>query len=113
MSNQLTAEQQRRIEENRRRALERRAQRLGQSPSTATQFQPPKHGLNSDPNTLARHRETQSSVPPPKRFVPPFKKDSPASYHPNQGAKQQHLSGAGSPINQSGLSKQVRSGLKD
>uniref|UniRef100_A0AAX7SU15 SWI/SNF-related matrix-associated actin-dependent regulator of chromatin subfamily A-like protein 1 n=1 Tax=Astatotilapia calliptera TaxID=8154 RepID=A0AAX7SU15_ASTCA len=34
MSNQLTAEQQRMIEENRRKALERRAQRLGQANST-------------------------------------------------------------------------------
>uniref|UniRef100_A0A8C3G946 SWI/SNF-related matrix-associated actin-dependent regulator of chromatin subfamily A-like protein 1 n=1 Tax=Cyclopterus lumpus TaxID=8103 RepID=A0A8C3G946_CYCLU len=36
MSNQLTVEQQRKIEENRRRALERRAQRLGQTTTTTS-----------------------------------------------------------------------------
>ncbi|XP_061648112.1 SWI/SNF-related matrix-associated actin-dependent regulator of chromatin subfamily A-like protein 1 isoform X1 [Phyllopteryx taeniolatus] len=42
MSTTLTAEQQRMIEENRRKALERRAQRLGQNPTSAPkQFVPP------------------------------------------------------------------------
>uniref|UniRef100_A0A665WX77 SWI/SNF-related matrix-associated actin-dependent regulator of chromatin subfamily A-like protein 1 n=1 Tax=Echeneis naucrates TaxID=173247 RepID=A0A665WX77_ECHNA len=44
MSNQLTAEQQRKIEENRRKALERRAQRLGQTaagPSSSKHQQVP------------------------------------------------------------------------
>uniref|UniRef100_A0A8C4HQK8 SWI/SNF-related matrix-associated actin-dependent regulator of chromatin subfamily A-like protein 1 n=1 Tax=Dicentrarchus labrax TaxID=13489 RepID=A0A8C4HQK8_DICLA len=73
MSNQLTAEQQRKIEENRRRALERRAQRLGQSTSsskqtpggfssTSVQVQPSKQSFTADPATLGHHRETPSSA---------------------------------------------------
>uniref|UniRef100_A0A8C4HM85 SWI/SNF-related matrix-associated actin-dependent regulator of chromatin subfamily A-like protein 1 n=1 Tax=Dicentrarchus labrax TaxID=13489 RepID=A0A8C4HM85_DICLA len=83
----LTAEQQRKIEENRRRALERRAQRLGQSTSsskqtpggfssTSVQVQPSKQSFTADPATLGHHRETPSSASAPKLFVPPFKKDS-------------------------------------
>uniref|UniRef100_A0A3B4ZBX5 SWI/SNF-related matrix-associated actin-dependent regulator of chromatin subfamily A-like protein 1 n=1 Tax=Stegastes partitus TaxID=144197 RepID=A0A3B4ZBX5_9TELE len=64
MSNQLTAEQQRKIEENRRKALERRAQRLGQtigtdkqssagSSSTSVQAQPPKQSFSTDPTRRA------------------------------------------------------------
>uniref|UniRef100_A0A8D0AHD9 SWI/SNF-related matrix-associated actin-dependent regulator of chromatin subfamily A-like protein 1 n=1 Tax=Sander lucioperca TaxID=283035 RepID=A0A8D0AHD9_SANLU len=92
MSNQLTAEQQRKIEENRRRALERRAQRLGQTIRSDTQtssglsstsvqvtLQPSKQSVASDPATLAQH--TASA---PKRFVPPFKKDSPSFNNYNQ-----------------------------
>uniref|UniRef100_A0A8D0DET9 SWI/SNF-related matrix-associated actin-dependent regulator of chromatin subfamily A-like protein 1 n=1 Tax=Sander lucioperca TaxID=283035 RepID=A0A8D0DET9_SANLU len=111
MSNQLTAEQQRKIEENRRRALERRAQRLGQTIRSDTQtssglsstsvqvtLQPSKQSVASDPATLAQH--TASA---PKRFVPPFKKDSPSFNNYNQGPKQQqqnqHVS---SPVLSSG-----------
>uniref|UniRef100_A0A671Z2A2 SWI/SNF-related matrix-associated actin-dependent regulator of chromatin subfamily A-like protein 1 n=1 Tax=Sparus aurata TaxID=8175 RepID=A0A671Z2A2_SPAAU len=80
MSNQLTAEQQRIIEENRRKALERRAQRLGQTTSsnkqisvgfsgTSVQVQPPKHSVNSEAATLAQHRGTHSSAAAPKPFT--------------------------------------------
>ncbi|XP_032384943.1 SWI/SNF-related matrix-associated actin-dependent regulator of chromatin subfamily A-like protein 1 isoform X3 [Etheostoma spectabile] len=82
MSTQLTAEQQRKIEENRRRALERRAQRLGQTISSDTQTS--KQSVASDPATLAQH--TASA---PKRFVPPFKQDSPSFNNYKQGPKQQ------------------------
>ncbi|XP_062287547.1 SWI/SNF-related matrix-associated actin-dependent regulator of chromatin subfamily A-like protein 1 [Scomber scombrus] len=83
MSYQLTAEQQRKIEENRRKALERRAERLGQTVTTNKQnslgynsasvnvFQPPKPSAPTGPVTISHHRETNA----PKRFVPPFKKD--------------------------------------
>ncbi|KAF1382463.1 hypothetical protein PFLUV_G00144040 [Perca fluviatilis] len=109
MSNQLTAEQQRKIEENRRRALERRAQRLGQTISSDTQtssglsstsvqvtLQPSKQSVTSDHATLAQH--TSSA---PKRFVPPFKKDSPSFNNYKQGPKQQQLSATSNQINQS------------
>uniref|UniRef100_A0A8D0DEV6 SWI/SNF-related matrix-associated actin-dependent regulator of chromatin subfamily A-like protein 1 n=1 Tax=Sander lucioperca TaxID=283035 RepID=A0A8D0DEV6_SANLU len=92
MSNQLTAEQQRKIEENRRRALERRAQRLGQTIRSDTQTS---SGLTSAP----------------KRFVPPFKKDSPSFNNYNQGPKQQQqLSATSNQINQisSDSTRQVR-----
>ncbi|XP_076603149.1 SWI/SNF-related matrix-associated actin-dependent regulator of chromatin subfamily A-like protein 1 [Chaetodon auriga] len=112
MSNQLTAEQQRKIEENRRRALERRAQRLGQTvcsnkqtsvgfSGTSVQPQHPKQSGNSDPGTLTHHRETPSTSSAPKRFVPPFKEDSQCLYNQNQGPKHQHLSGTGNQITQS------------
>lgn len=100
MSNQLTAEQQRKIEENRRKALERRAQRLGQTissnkqtsvgfNSTSLQVQPLKQSVNSDRATLSHHRETPNSASAPKRFVPPFKQDS------------QRLYSTGNQVNQS------------
>ncbi|XP_034742420.1 SWI/SNF-related matrix-associated actin-dependent regulator of chromatin subfamily A-like protein 1 isoform X3 [Etheostoma cragini] len=110
MSTQLTAEQQRKIEENRRRALERRAQRLGQTISSDTQtssglssrssvpktLQPSKQSVASDPATLAQH--TASA---PKLFVPPFKKDSPSLNNYKQGPKQQQLSATSNQIYQS------------
>ncbi|XP_059199416.1 SWI/SNF-related matrix-associated actin-dependent regulator of chromatin subfamily A-like protein 1 [Centropristis striata] len=116
MSNQLTAEQQRKIEENRRKALERRAQRLGQTISnnnqtsvsfsgTSVQEQPSsKQTFASDPANRTHHRETPSSAPAPKRFVPPFKKDSPAFNNYNQGQKNQQLSSNSNQINQSSSS---------
>lgn len=109
MSNQLTAEQQRKIEENRRKALERRAQRLGQTSvgfsSTSVQVQPCKRTAASEPAP-----RTLSSASAPNRFVPPFKKDF-NNY--NQGPKHQHLSGTSNQLNQSTLyssasSRQVR-----
>uniref|UniRef100_A0A7N9AXB3 SWI/SNF-related matrix-associated actin-dependent regulator of chromatin subfamily A-like protein 1 n=1 Tax=Mastacembelus armatus TaxID=205130 RepID=A0A7N9AXB3_9TELE len=79
MSNQLTAEQKRKIEENRRKALERRAQRLGQTVSTdkqisagfnsssaSVQTQPPKHSAATDPATLAHHRDTSNPISAPQ-----------------------------------------------
>uniref|UniRef100_A0A8C4HPM3 SWI/SNF-related matrix-associated actin-dependent regulator of chromatin subfamily A-like protein 1 n=1 Tax=Dicentrarchus labrax TaxID=13489 RepID=A0A8C4HPM3_DICLA len=122
MSNQLTAEQQRKIEENRRRALERRAQRLGQSTSsskqtpggfssTSVQVQPSKQSFTADPATLGHHRETPSSASAPKLFVPPFKKDSQSFYNlkqvidPLPQTKSQHVS---SPVLSSGGSAGVK-----
>ncbi|XP_036965140.1 SWI/SNF-related matrix-associated actin-dependent regulator of chromatin subfamily A-like protein 1 [Acanthopagrus latus] len=110
MSNQLTAEQQRKIEENRRKALERRAQRLGQTTSSnkqipvgfgsaSVQVQPPKHSVNSEAATLAHHREAHSPSAAPKPFVPPFKKDSQSFLNQNQDPKNQQLSSTGNRIN--------------
>nr|XP_046260355.1 SWI/SNF-related matrix-associated actin-dependent regulator of chromatin subfamily A-like protein 1 [Scatophagus argus] len=114
MSTQLTAEQQRKIEENRRRALERRAQRLGQTisnnkqtpvvfSSSSVQVQAPKQGINSDPATFTHHRETPCSASAPKRVVLPFKQDLQTFSNQNQGPKPQQSSGIGSQINQSNL----------
>ncbi|XP_068186200.1 SWI/SNF-related matrix-associated actin-dependent regulator of chromatin subfamily A-like protein 1 [Antennarius striatus] len=77
MSDQLTVEQQQRIEENRRKALERRAQRLGQTVSkdhqapadtsgTSMRVHPHKYSSNSGPAAVVHHRET-------------FRKESPSS----------------------------------
>lgn len=117
MSNQLTAEQQRMIEENRRKALERRAQRLGQanstnvkpsvgSISTSVQTQLPKQ--SPDPVASVQHRET--SVSGPKCFPPPLKREP-------QSQSQQQLPGTSSHFNQSTVcnsasSNQVRFMLK-
>ncbi|XP_045909723.1 SWI/SNF-related matrix-associated actin-dependent regulator of chromatin subfamily A-like protein 1 isoform X1 [Micropterus dolomieu] len=114
MSNQLSAEQQRKIEENRRRALERRAQRLAQTvnsskqtsvgfSSTSLQAHPPVQINASDLATLAHHREAPSSASAQTWFVPPFKKDSESFSNQNQGTKHQQLSGTGNQINQSTL----------
>eukprot|EP00064_Thunnus_orientalis_P009349 superscaffoldBa00001180_g9373 len=108
MSYQLTVEQQRKIEENRRKALERRAQRLGQTVTTNKQnspgynstsvnvFQPPKQSALPDPATLSHHRETNDQASAPMRFVPPFKKDSQS--FSNQNPKLQQVSGTGNQI---------------
>uniref|UniRef100_A0A669DK12 SWI/SNF-related matrix-associated actin-dependent regulator of chromatin subfamily A-like protein 1 n=1 Tax=Oreochromis niloticus TaxID=8128 RepID=A0A669DK12_ORENI len=104
MSNQLTADQQRMIEENRRKALERRAQRLGQanstnvkpsvdSKSTSVQTQLPKQ--SPDPVASVQHRET--SVSGPKCFPPPLKREP-------QSQSQQQLPGTSSHFNQSTVS---------
>ncbi|KAG7227483.1 hypothetical protein INR49_005297 [Caranx melampygus] len=106
MSNQLTAEQQRKIEENRRKALERRAQRLGQAVSTDKQtaagfsitsshVQPQKQTVAPHPAALAPHRDTSSSVTAPKRFIPPPQKQSQNLSNQRQGAQHQDLSGSG------------------
>lgn len=117
MSNQLTAEQQRKIEENRRKALERRAQRLGQAVSTDKQtsagfgitsshIQPQKHTGAPHPAALAPH----SSVNALKRFMPPPQKQPQTLSNQRQGAQHQGLSGSGTQINNtnSGSSRQVR-----
>ncbi|TNN03096.1 hypothetical protein fugu_000125 [Takifugu bimaculatus] len=86
MSNQLTAEQTRKIEENRRKALERRAQRLGQIASSNNQTsgsfsstpEPPKANLN----TCTLIRVTSNSGSAPKLLGLPFKQDS-AGLKPN------------------------------
>lgn len=77
MSNYLTADQQRKIEENRRKALERRAQRLATSTNQnvgnlSSTSQPLKSNLN--PCTLTR--ETSNSGSASKLFSQPFKQDS-------------------------------------
>lgn len=113
MSYQLTAEQQRKIEENRRKALERRAQRLGQTATTNKQNSPgynstsvnvfPKESAPTGPVTINIHRQTNAP-----KFVPPFKKDL-QSFN-NENPK---LSGNGKQITPSTLhnstsSRQVR-----
>lgn len=112
MSNRLTAEQQRKIEENRRRALERRAQRLGQAVkqtsagfnSTSVQIQPSKQSVAPDPAALAHHRDTSSPASAPQRFVPLPRKESQSFNNQTQGApKHQQLSDSGNQINQSPL----------
>ncbi|KAM4608367.1 SWI/SNF-related matrix-associated actin-dependent regulator of chromatin subfamily A-like protein 1 [Polymixia lowei] len=99
MSNQLTVEQQRRIEENRQKALERRAQRLGQPVTTNQQIS---KGYNSTPK-YSEHNEQAPSYPThqrgttsisaskPGQFVPPFKNVSQKNIHPNQKSKPQQL----------------------
>lgn len=120
MSSQLTAEQQRKIEENRRKALERRAQRLGQSAGTSQQpsagfrgsavhAQPPKHGVS-----LAPAAHTTSSFASKRCGPPTFKKDF-QSFSNQTLQPQQPPPGAGSQINQNALknsSKQVSYALK-
>ncbi|KAM3607867.1 uncharacterized protein V6R79_015411 [Siganus canaliculatus] len=110
MSNQLTAEQQRKIEENRRKALERRAQRLGQTINSnqqtsvggySTSVQAPKHGVYSSSATSTHHSNTPSSTSAPKVFAPTLKKGSESVTVFNQVSKPQHLSGIGNQINKS------------
>uniref|UniRef100_A0A673CK16 SWI/SNF-related matrix-associated actin-dependent regulator of chromatin subfamily A-like protein 1 n=1 Tax=Sphaeramia orbicularis TaxID=375764 RepID=A0A673CK16_9TELE len=71
------------IEENRRKALERRAQRLGLANSTngprpayKSGPQPPRPSTAAAPSSLSHHSEPPGPVSAPKRptFVPPFKK---------------------------------------
>ncbi|KAK5861167.1 hypothetical protein PBY51_022583 [Eleginops maclovinus] len=116
MSNQLTTEQQRMIEENKRKALERRAQRLGQTIGdnkqtsagfNSTSLHTYKRQLDSDP-VAAPHRETLSSASAPKRFVPPFQKDSRSLNNYNQGSKQQLLSTSDKRIHQNTNSASTR-----
>ncbi|XP_072253268.1 SWI/SNF-related matrix-associated actin-dependent regulator of chromatin subfamily A-like protein 1 isoform X1 [Leuresthes tenuis] len=112
MSNQLTAEQQRKIEENRRKALERRAQRLGQTvscskqPSTvfkgpSEQAQLHKQGVSQDHAVTSHQRETLASAQ--KKFVPPFRKESQSSSNQIQQPNHQVLSGTSNQIIQSTL----------
>ncbi|KAM4562016.1 SWI/SNF-related matrix-associated actin-dependent regulator of chromatin subfamily A-like protein 1 isoform 1-T1 [Fundulus diaphanus] len=93
MSNQLTAEQQRKIEENRRKALERRAQRLGQQPSA---------GLNVAlvQVDLSKLGETHRN---PSFSAPPFKKDSQLSSNPIHRPTHQLLAGSSNEINRNTL----------
>ncbi|KAK7939531.1 hypothetical protein WMY93_002857 [Mugilogobius chulae] len=73
MSNQLTAEQQRMIEENRRKALERRAQRLAQvapTNSPATTSGSLMHKPNASPVSDTEHTVQPSTL---NRCVPSFK----------------------------------------
>ncbi|KAM9805139.1 SWI/SNF-related matrix-associated actin-dependent regulator of chromatin subfamily A-like protein 1 [Neosynchiropus ocellatus] len=78
MSNQLTSEQQRKIEENRRKALERRAQRLGLNPASSggASLQPPQKRTLPNPAPVSHHQQPPGAPPAPKRFAPPVKRDS-------------------------------------
>uniref|UniRef100_A0A3P9IRJ4 SWI/SNF-related matrix-associated actin-dependent regulator of chromatin subfamily A-like protein 1 n=1 Tax=Oryzias latipes TaxID=8090 RepID=A0A3P9IRJ4_ORYLA len=81
MSNQLTAEQQRKIEENRRKALERRAERLGQTVSSTKQ---PPAGSSTGPGHAQAKKpsaplhpagpDDHSGAPAPKHFASSFQK---------------------------------------
>ncbi|XP_007577659.1 SWI/SNF-related matrix-associated actin-dependent regulator of chromatin subfamily A-like protein 1 isoform X2 [Poecilia formosa] len=94
MSNQLTAEQQRKIEENRRKALERRAQRLGQQTSAGFNGA----SVQTDfPKQSENHRNPPLSVPP--RFVPPFKQDSQITSNQIHRPNQQLLPGTSNQVN--------------
>ncbi|KAM6934194.1 SWI/SNF-related matrix-associated actin-dependent regulator of chromatin subfamily A-like protein 1 [Xenentodon cancila] len=112
MSKQLTAEQQRQIEENRLKALERRAQRLGRSTGSSNQPpagfdgisvppQLPKQTVTSNHGVTANHGHTSTSAP--KTFVPPFKKESQTFTDQPQLPKQQMVSGSDYQINQTTL----------
>uniref|UniRef100_A0A7N6BDB4 SWI/SNF-related matrix-associated actin-dependent regulator of chromatin subfamily A-like protein 1 n=1 Tax=Anabas testudineus TaxID=64144 RepID=A0A7N6BDB4_ANATE len=113
MPNQLTAEQQRKIEENRQKALERRALRLGQSVSTnkqtpvgfntaSVQIQPHKQSIAPDWAVITNHGDTSISGSAPKLFVQPFKNDAQSSNIHSRGLKHQQFSS-----NQIGQSIQV------
>ncbi|XP_067373187.1 SWI/SNF-related matrix-associated actin-dependent regulator of chromatin subfamily A-like protein 1 isoform X2 [Channa argus] len=103
MPNQLTAEQQRKIEENRQKALERRAQRLGEATSlnkhiplgfnsTSVQIQPPKQSFSAE---LPRNLDRPSSI------HALFRKDTQIFGTANQASKHQQFFFTG---NQIGLS---------
>ncbi|KAF7653429.1 hypothetical protein LDENG_00082990 [Lucifuga dentata] len=94
MSNQLSVEQLRKIEENRQRALERRAQRLAQTVST-------NRNTSAGCSASDPHREIYStSASAPKRFVPPFKNISQSHVNQNKESNTQQTSGTGNQISQ-------------
>ncbi|KAM3861944.1 SWI/SNF-related matrix-associated actin-dependent regulator of chromatin subfamily A-like protein 1 [Diretmus argenteus] len=95
MSGQLTVEQQRQIEENRQRALARRAQRLGQTTISST---------------LTHQRGTStSSAFRPGQFVSPSAKVSQNHFRPNQDIQPQQLvSGSGRVPPNSASSRQIQ-----
>lgn len=77
MSNHLTAEQQRKIAENRRKALERRAQRLATSTNQIVgSFRCTSEPLKTNLNPCTLTRETSKSGSASKLFCQPFKQDS-------------------------------------
>ncbi|XP_047227162.1 SWI/SNF-related matrix-associated actin-dependent regulator of chromatin subfamily A-like protein 1 [Girardinichthys multiradiatus] len=101
MSNQLTAEQQRKIEENRRKALERRAQR--QQPPAGCNGASAQADLSKQSEN---HRNPPFSAPP--RFVPPFKKDSQMSSNQIDRTNHQLQPGSGNQLNQNTLNNPPR-----
>ncbi|KAM4730927.1 SWI/SNF-related matrix-associated actin-dependent regulator of chromatin subfamily A-like protein 1 [Anableps anableps] len=103
MSNQLTAEQQRKIEANRRKALERRAQRLGQQPSAGFNGASVQTDLSKQSEN---HRNPPLSAPP--LFLPPFKKDSQISSKQIHTPNQQLQLGTSNQINQNTLNSSSR-----
>lgn len=77
MSNHLTAEQQRKIEENRRKALERRAQRLASSTTQIVgSLNSTSEPLKSNLNQCTITTQTSNSASASKLFRPPFKQNS-------------------------------------
>lgn len=97
MSNQLTAEQQRMIEENRRKALERRALRLAQTNTGNGQASLlPSKGASERANPKLADVYHQRATPnvaaaaaAPKQFVAPVKQHSESRLH---GATGNHIS---------------------
>lgn len=98
MSNQLTAEQQRMIEENRRKALERRALRLAQanpgdgqasllSPKGASELANSKLVQRATPNLKTAAEAAAAAAP--KQFVAPVKR-----YESRVDAPGKHISHA-------------------
>ncbi|XP_037345329.2 SWI/SNF-related matrix-associated actin-dependent regulator of chromatin subfamily A-like protein 1 [Pungitius pungitius] len=116
MSNQLTAEQQRKIEENRQRALQRRAQRLGNTSSintntpvsisrTSVQVQPSDHAAHH------RHPGALGSALAPERVVQPFKRDLTSFNNYNQGQKYKQLNAnqiKQGPLHNSASTRQIQ-----
>ncbi|XP_076018014.1 SWI/SNF-related matrix-associated actin-dependent regulator of chromatin subfamily A-like protein 1 [Genypterus blacodes] len=99
MSHQLTAEQQRKIEENRQRALERRAQRLGQAGGT---------GRPAGCDGAAQRLETPS-ISATTRFVQPFRKLPETPVSQNQDPNTLQVSGSGlSSLKHTAPSEQVK-----
>lgn len=91
MPNQLTEEQQRKIEENRRKALERRAQRLGQTASnrmvTSAEVQPQKQSA-----ATVGHPGGSIPVYAPQQSAQPLIKDAQTRMNQNHGLKHQQFS---------------------
>ncbi|XP_037542322.1 SWI/SNF-related matrix-associated actin-dependent regulator of chromatin subfamily A-like protein 1 [Nematolebias whitei] len=115
MSSQLTVEQQRKIEENRRKALERRAQRLGQTTGTSkqpsagfsgstVQAQPPRQGVSLGPDAHITSNFASKRCGPPT-----FKKDFQS--FSNQTLQPQQPTGAGSQFNQNTLKNSSKQSL--
>lgn len=96
MSKQLTVEQQRKIEENRQRALERRAQRLCQTVTNDCNSKNSQQNVAPNIATLTNEKgATSSSASRPGQFVPPLKNVLQNHVSQNKDTKPQHLSGFG------------------
>ncbi|XP_034430131.1 SWI/SNF-related matrix-associated actin-dependent regulator of chromatin subfamily A-like protein 1 [Hippoglossus hippoglossus] len=103
MSHQLTAEQQRKIEENRLRALERRAERMGQAPSINNQTLAGPSRASVHRQAPVHHRDSpSSSVSAPKLYVPLSKHQPQGFNNQKQAGPTHHQSSAnGKQISQS------------
>ena len=125
MSTKLTLEQQRQIEQNRKKALDLRARRLGQvnsaSPQSSEQVSSINQSAQRAPTASPASRLGPHHHPP---FIPPFKKDSPTcgqriSGKPSEKKPCVSPSGTGGvvgsfykPVAQSHPSPQASSSLK-
>lgn len=116
MSQQLSAEQLKKIEENRRRALERRAQRQGQTVSISNQNSAGSNSSTTSAQRLdpaARPIQTSSSsASAPQSFVPPPQQQPQGFNSQKLGASHQQSHGYGNQVNKtnhssSGSAKQV------